>query len=434
MAHKHEHEEVLECAVGDGVKSQPHLDHLESENARLVRENLLLKQQFLAQASAAQHCTSHSPHVSDAILTEDARAAVASHEHPVKLSSVPQKAKAPGLQNPSGMAQFPKKPVDEPPSVANFTQAMNLQMAQMALLVAACSNPQTPSGEQAMNLKNYQMAQMAMLAGTMTQEPRFSAGLPHPRAPSPNFWQPMQNAMPAQGVPRAMATRNTEHRPQQAQFQGPPIPPHTSPVKGSKKQAGRRTLPDAAPVGVVEARPVHRSKGLQAPDRRTTVMIRNLPNQYTRNMVLDLIDTEGFAKLYDFVNLPIDFQSRSSLGYAFVNLVNNDVARSFQLKFDGFSDWIIPSRKVCGVTWSGPHQGLQAHIERYRNSPVMHESVPDHFKPVILKDGQRIPFPPPTRKLRAPRLRDFQLGPANGIGGGQFGQKSAGDDNDSSDH
>ena len=28
--------------------------------------------------------------------------------------------------------------------------------------------------------------------------------------------------------------------------------------------------------------------------------------------------------------------------------------------------------KVCRVTWSGPHQGLAAHVERYRNSPVMH--------------------------------------------------------------
>ena len=27
--------------------------------------------------------------------------------------------------------------------------------------------------------------------------------------------------------------------------------------------------------------------------------------------------------------------------------------------------------------WSGPHQGFEAHVERYRNSPVMHKSALD---------------------------------------------------------
>ena len=31
--------------------------------------------------------------------------------------------------------------------------------------------------------------------------------------------------------------------------------------------------------------------------------------------------------------------------------------------------------QVCQVGWSGPHQGFQAHVERYRNSPVMHKST-----------------------------------------------------------
>lgn len=155
---------------------------------------------------------------------------------------------------------------------------------------------------------------------------------------------------------------------------------------------------------------VDSSADVEEAQDRTTVMLRNLPNQYTRTMLLNLIDSGGFAALYDFVNLPVDFKSGSSLGYAFVNFVNTEVAKRFQQKFDGFSDWIIPSRKVCGVTWSGPHQGLQAHIERYRNSPVMHESVSDTYKPIIFKDGQRIPFPPPTRKLRAPRVRAYRPG------------------------
>lgn len=146
------------------------------------------------------------------------------------------------------------------------------------------------------------------------------------------------------------------------------------------------------------------------PHLRTTVMLRNLPNNYSRAMLLDLLDSEGFSKLYDFIYLPIDFKSRASLGYSFVNLVNPEAANRFRLTFEGFSNWILPSRKVCYVTWSGPHQGLREHVERYRNSPVMHDTVPDTYKPVIFKDGVRAAFPPPSKKLRAPRIRHFRAG------------------------
>jgi len=138
---------------------------------------------------------------------------------------------------------------------------------------------------------------------------------------------------------------------------------------------------------------------------RTTVMLRNMPNNYSRAMLLDLLDSEGFAGQYDFLYLPMDFHSRASLGYAFINFVSCAAAAGFWKIFDGYSKWVIPSRKVSGVSWSGPHQGLEAHVERYRNSPVMSSAVPDEYKPVLFLEGVRTPFPPPTRRIRAPRFR-----------------------------
>jgi hypothetical protein len=139
---------------------------------------------------------------------------------------------------------------------------------------------------------------------------------------------------------------------------------------------------------------------------RTTVMLRNLPNNYTRAMFLSMLDSEGFNGAYDFVYLPIDFCSRACLGYAFVNLLNASIVPNFWRTFDGYSKWTLPSRKVCSVSWSGPHQGLEAHVERYRNSPVMHNSVPDEYKPVIFWDGTRVVFPTATKAFRAPRIRN----------------------------
>jgi len=131
-------------------------------------------------------------------------------------------------------------------------------------------------------------------------------------------------------------------------------------------------------------------------------MLRNMPNNYSRDMLLSMMDAEGLAGTYNFVYLPMDFKSGANLGYAFVNLVSAAVVDMFWRTLNGFSRWTLPSYKVCEVSWSGPYQGLAAHIRRYRNSPLMHEDVPDEYKPVVLLDGIRAEFPPPTKRLRAP--------------------------------
>jgi hypothetical protein len=169
-------------------------------------------------------------------------------------------------------------------------------------------------------------------------------------------------------------------------------------------RAGRAEQLFAMQAASVSKHEVAESK----PDDRTTVMLRNLPNNYSRTMLLDLIDSEGFKGMYDFIYLPIDFTTKACLGYAFVNLSNHEVAEQFRMCMDGFSDWIIPSRKNCIVSWSSPHQGLEDHLERYRNSPVMHPDVPDECKPVLFQSSVRTHFPPPTKKLRAPRIRQYK--------------------------
>lgn len=138
---------------------------------------------------------------------------------------------------------------------------------------------------------------------------------------------------------------------------------------------------------------------------RTTVMIRNMPNNYTLSMFLDLVDSMGFAGLYNFAYLPIDFQSQAGLGYAFVNFIRVSDAQSCFTHLEGFSAWKVPSDKVCTVTWSSPTQGFEEHVERYRNSPVMHHSIPEEWKPVLFHQGMRVPFPPPTKAIKTPKIR-----------------------------
>lgn len=354
-----QHPAVSGGCVAVAALSGPDLDRLADENTRLLMENMMLKQQCLAVASAAQVAAS--------------AAAMADQ----------------------------KSPSDE-----HFTQAMQLRSFAQMVLLAAANPPELP----------------------------MPCGAPLPGLPSQCVWMPAPGgAGMVMPMPMPMPPLGMVPPPQQPQFAIPA--PLTTTLQTHGAVIG-------VPCGVDKARPVGRqhadtaSFGKTSTDAAktrvqsvsgsepvsgnstsgpTTVMLRNLPNQYTRGMILHLINTEGFAGLYDFINLPIDFQSKSSLGYAFVNLVSHEAANRFRMTFDGFSNWIIPSRKVCGVTWSGPHQGLEAHVDRYRNSPVMHESVPDMYKPAIFKDGQRIEFPAPTQKLRAPRTRTFP-----GKGGGKM--------------
>jgi hypothetical protein len=156
-------------------------------------------------------------------------------------------------------------------------------------------------------------------------------------------------------------------------------------------------------IADTEVQTHHDSAALGLP--KTTVMMRNLPNNCTREMLLRLLDINGFSGCYDLVYMPTDFSSNVGLGYAFINLVSTKEASRFWSQFQGFSDWEVASKKVCEIGWSSLLQGLQSHIDRYRNSPVMHDSVPDEFKPVLFTNGERVPFPGPTKVLRAPRIR-----------------------------
>ena len=56
-------------------------------------------------------------------------------------------------------------------------------------------------------------------------------------------------------------------------------------------------------------------------EKRTTLMLRNIPNKYTLNNILEEINSSFWGK-FDYINLPIDYERKLNLGYAFINFVN----------------------------------------------------------------------------------------------------------------
>lgn len=136
---------------------------------------------------------------------------------------------------------------------------------------------------------------------------------------------------------------------------------------------------------------------------QTTLVLENLPEQLTLSALLDLLSAKGFISACSFVYLPMDMLLKVHLGHALVNISDPDAVASFWVAFDGFADWASPSAAVCRVTWDSERRDLPALVDRFRNSQLMHRSVPDEYRPVLLERGEPVPFPAPTKQIRAPR-------------------------------
>jgi len=135
----------------------------------------------------------------------------------------------------------------------------------------------------------------------------------------------------------------------------------------------------------------------------TTVMLRNIPNKYTREMLIKQLNVE-FGGLYDFMYLPIDFKNKCNVGYCFINFTNPQACELFITKFHGVDvRKCLPglnSKKIVEVT-PARVQGMVENVRRLKNSPVMNQ-LADHpeWMPLLFnQDGIEEPFPMPDNAL-----------------------------------
>ncbi|CAK9103881.1 Meiosis protein mei2 [Durusdinium trenchii] len=236
-------------------------------------------------------------------------------------------------------------------------------------------------------------------------------------------WQPWVHPLPAHTEPRSFCRSPGAHGPGEPGFSY-----SSSPAIGTFESLGGQStygtrfqcerLPkfledDTTGASSSSERSTRPSSGGDLPQQvevrgATTVMMRNIPSEFTGATLLTLLNRHGFKGSYDLVYLPMDYNNKVGFGYAFINFVDSSWAKTFRGAFEGFTDWGLVSDKVCEVCWSNVLQGVAAHIERYRNSPVMHPMVPETFKPMLFVEGEKVPFPAPTKTIRPPRLRKKQ--------------------------
>merc|ERR1712224_500272 len=121
--------------------------------------------------------------------------------------------------------------------------------------------------------------------------------------------------------------------------------PSRQPVKSKDESSGRKLKQRSKASGKQE------EQSKCGEDTRTTVMLRNLPRDFSRAALLKILDDKGFAGKYNFLYMPVDFVRQVSLGYAFVNLSTSEIVKEFWEALDGFSAWPVACEKVCRVNW-----------------------------------------------------------------------------------
>ncbi|KAL3500957.1 hypothetical protein ACH5RR_035406 [Cinchona calisaya] len=129
-------------------------------------------------------------------------------------------------------------------------------------------------------------------------------------------------------------------------------------------------------------------------DKRTTLMIKNIPNKYTSKMLLAAID-ERHRGTYDFIYLPIDFKNKCNVGYAFINMTDPSLIIPFHQAFNGKKWEKFNSEKVASLAYARI-QGKAALIAHFQNSSLMNEDK--RCRPILFHSdgpnaGDQVPFP-----------------------------------------
>ncbi|KAL4423997.1 hypothetical protein ABPG75_001298 [Micractinium tetrahymenae] len=135
-------------------------------------------------------------------------------------------------------------------------------------------------------------------------------------------------------------------------------------------------------------------------DKRTTLMVKNIPNKYTQKMLLALVE-ERFRGMFDFFYLPIDFKNKCNVGYAFINMVRPEYIIPFVEELHGKKWPKFNSEKICHIAY-GRIQGKAALVQHFQNSSLLHEDK--RCRPILFhSDGalageveQQLRRPAPT--------------------------------------
>lgn len=119
----------------------------------------------------------------------------------------------------------------------------------------------------------------------------------------------------------------------------------------------------------------------------TTVMIRNIPKEYSQDELIEEVSAIMGHEPFDFFYLPWDFQHNANVGYAFVNFHRTKSAHLSMKLFAKYQFKAHPSAKL-GDASPAHIQGLENNLRHLEHRAVVHENHP--CSPVVMWKGQKI--------------------------------------------
>ncbi|KAJ4716596.1 protein terminal ear1-like [Melia azedarach] len=143
---------------------------------------------------------------------------------------------------------------------------------------------------------------------------------------------------------------------------------------------------------------------------KTTVMIRNIPNRYSREMLMNFLDDHCMVEnrkqevqdsgasqekpavsAYDFLYLPIDFKNRVNKGYAFVNFTEPSAVWKFYLASHNMRWNAFQSNKICEIAYARL-QGKEELVNHFQSVDFPCDQGKEEYLPVCFspeRDGSR---------------------------------------------
>ena len=104
-------------------------------------------------------------------------------------------------------------------------------------------------------------------------------------------------------------------------------------------------------------------KIIKQEDKRTTLMIKNIPNKFTKDHFLSIFN-KNFEGKFNLFLLPTDIKEKKNYGYAFINFINNFYIINFYYSFNGKKWENTNSVKICELVYS-KIQGITKMIKHY---------------------------------------------------------------------
>jgi hypothetical protein len=133
---------------------------------------------------------------------------------------------------------------------------------------------------------------------------------------------------------------------------------------------------------------IHLESILRQKDKRTTIMIRHIPNKYTLKLFSDEIN-KIFLNKYDLLYLPVDIDNHCNLGFGFINFVDPIHIIAFYDKYFGKKWEKFNSDKICELAYAKVQgkEDLIKHIEQ--NGNISNTDMPVYLTHDITEEDKK---------------------------------------------